>query len=202
MNVTYVTGIPNPADNPSADVTTMQSNANALPLLWPVDHYGFNDDNGGQHKQNAYPGFSSGTLPTPPVANQQSVAYPAAGKDNTAYAQYYFKNNQGNYPLSSVRSFASFTYNGLDGNITANNSFNVVLSTGISQTTVPGTITWTITFVNGTLNSTNACVQVTLSNPFTPKSPFYNLSAANTLVIKVTTGLAVNTIINFTVLQI
>ena len=49
--VAFTNGIPNPTNDPSVDVNTMTSNNNAVPQLWPIDHFGYNNNNGGLHKQ-------------------------------------------------------------------------------------------------------------------------------------------------------
>jgi hypothetical protein len=45
----YFTGIPNPSNNPSTDAPNMQTNTNSAAGIWDVDHYGFQDNNGGKH---------------------------------------------------------------------------------------------------------------------------------------------------------
>lgn len=70
-NIIYVRNIPNPPNAPSADVNTMQNNANAISDIFTstanptVDNIGFNDANGGYHRQvslltQAAPGIPGG----------------------------------------------------------------------------------------------------------------------------------------------
>jgi len=55
---TYTLGIPAGSHNPSADYTGMQENYTSIDGLIAVDHFGFNDLNGGWHKQSTYPNVS------------------------------------------------------------------------------------------------------------------------------------------------
>lgn len=64
-NFTYTTNIPAASHNPSADQPIMQTNTNSIDSLIQVDHYSFNDNNGGYHKQvnlvnEANPGTPAG----------------------------------------------------------------------------------------------------------------------------------------------
>jgi len=65
-NITYTRGIPASSHNPSTDQPDMQINNDSIDDLISVDHYGFNDNNGGFHKvidlvnQIAIPALPSG----------------------------------------------------------------------------------------------------------------------------------------------
>lgn len=50
-NQPYTTNIPFSTNNPSDDQPIMMSNNNSIPLVLAIDHYAFNDNNGGYHKQ-------------------------------------------------------------------------------------------------------------------------------------------------------
>ena len=51
MSFVYTIGVPNPPNNPSADVPKMQTNTTSIYNLINVDHVPFNNSNGGKHKQ-------------------------------------------------------------------------------------------------------------------------------------------------------
>lgn len=53
-NFTYINNIPAASHNPSVDQPDMQVNTNSTDSLIEVDHYSFNDNNGGLHKQSTY----------------------------------------------------------------------------------------------------------------------------------------------------
>jgi hypothetical protein len=53
-NWVYTRDIPFASHNPSADQPVMQTNANSIDSLIQEDHFGFNDNNGGLHKQSTY----------------------------------------------------------------------------------------------------------------------------------------------------
>lgn len=48
-NFAYNRGLPNGPDNPSNDQPGMQINTNSSEDIWDVDHFGFNDNQGGYH---------------------------------------------------------------------------------------------------------------------------------------------------------
>lgn len=53
-NWVYTRDIPFASHNPSADQPVMQTNTNSIDSLIKEDHYSFNDNNGGLHKQSTY----------------------------------------------------------------------------------------------------------------------------------------------------
>jgi hypothetical protein len=66
-NFTYNPLVPNPPNNPSNDVGDMQIDSMSINAIWTIDHYGFNDNNGGIHKQVRMPVL--GTLPGAPTSS-------------------------------------------------------------------------------------------------------------------------------------
>lgn len=50
-NYTYTRDIPNAPNDPSRDQPIMKENTNSADSIWDVDHFGFNDNNGGLHSQ-------------------------------------------------------------------------------------------------------------------------------------------------------
>jgi hypothetical protein len=76
MTFSYNGAIPNPPNDPAADVGTMQQNATSIGNIIAVDHVGFNTAGGGQHKQVT---FNANSVPavfpvTPPVLFTNTVA--------------------------------------------------------------------------------------------------------------------------------
>jgi len=63
-NFTYITGIPAASHNPSTDQPDMQINTNSIDDIIEVDHYSFNDNNGGYHKKVSLVN-NAGPFPTP-----------------------------------------------------------------------------------------------------------------------------------------
>lgn len=62
MSFPYNPNVPNPPNNPSADVGDMHTNASSIGNIMAVDHFGFNNNNGGKHQQVTMP--SRGSAPT------------------------------------------------------------------------------------------------------------------------------------------
>lgn len=50
-NFAFTRDTPFATHNPSSDQPVMQTNTNSEDSIWAVDHFGFNDNNGGLHKQ-------------------------------------------------------------------------------------------------------------------------------------------------------
>jgi hypothetical protein len=63
MSFIYTTGVPNPPNIPSSDVSNMQTNTNSINSIIGVDHVGFNLANGGYHTVIHQTQYSTGTDP-------------------------------------------------------------------------------------------------------------------------------------------
>lgn len=61
MNLTYYPTIPNPPDDPADDVGDMQTNSGSINTWTGIDHFGFNNSNGGYHSTVHQP-TGSGTV--------------------------------------------------------------------------------------------------------------------------------------------
>lgn len=68
-NLIYTRDIPDGPHNPSNDQGPMKVNTNSTDTLIAVDHYSFNDNNGGWHKQCTFPIESAPTT----VASQLAI---------------------------------------------------------------------------------------------------------------------------------
>jgi hypothetical protein len=64
MNLDYTRDIPDGPHNPSADQGPMQTNTNSTDTILTVDHFSFNDNNGGLHQQVRMPIIGSGAKPS------------------------------------------------------------------------------------------------------------------------------------------
>ncbi len=63
-NFDYKINIPGGPDNPSEDQPDMQINTNSTFGIWDVDHFGFQDNNGGKHDLVRFPVFQTVTPAT------------------------------------------------------------------------------------------------------------------------------------------
>lgn len=77
-NFTYTKQIPDGPHNPSADQPLMKVNTNSTNDIIDVDHYTFNNSNGGLHKQSTY---VAQTVPT--TASPQLALYSKTGPQGT-----------------------------------------------------------------------------------------------------------------------
>lgn len=172
-NFTYNRDIPDSPNNPSNDQPPMKINTNSIDSLIDEDHYSFNDNNGGLHKQIrivdllAIPGSLAagmGTLYTK-LATSTGVS--------TESNAFFTPDNSGNeYQLTRpiTGNFASFSQQGAFGTVTAGYTMtagwtflpggmllqyaNVRRGAGISPSTV--VITFPVTF-----STTNIVVSIT-----------------------------------------
>lgn len=107
-NITYTEDIPNPPNDPSVDAPVMQQNTNAVATLLEEDHYGFNDNDGGEHQFVRIPNH---VTPSSPDDAEDSSIYTAtsavSGKANLL-----FQNQNATYLLSSIKAMGIITVTG------------------------------------------------------------------------------------------
>lgn len=176
--ITYNLNVPNPPNNPSQDVTPMQTNTNSINQWNGVDHYEFANDFAGWHSQLSFPAWGSSTVPTG-TADQGAVAYTAAGMSDATTSDLYFKTSKGTFLINPIRAFCVFSSLGAAGNITPSNYSNI--SGNIVQSSTGAFNTnWTITLNSNTTTSDNACILM-YNNSLA--SLLYTFSA-NVLVIR------------------
>ena len=103
-NVTYNLGIPDADNNPSVDQPNMKVNNDAVNTLFSVEHYGFNNNLGGQHKKIIFPENNTSVAQTDPA----SEIVTATGTDTTK-SELYFRNANATFPLSGIKAAGAFT---------------------------------------------------------------------------------------------
>lgn len=192
MTFIFRNDIPAAANNPSDDQPKMLTNNISTEAILAVDHISFNAANGGNHLQTHFPLFSSPTVVNG-SGTQGSVAYPAAGVADPARAQYYFKNDNTNLILSSIRAFGSFIVN--IATVTFINSFNCA-----SIAIVPGP-TATVTFIANCITGNNYVVLCTTNSAITAIN--YNIISSTSLQFTYNgSGSPTNTVTSFAILQV
>lgn len=133
---TYTTGIPDAPNNPSTDQPNMKVNNDSNSAIWLEDHYGFNDNLGGEHKQVTYSKLNIGDNVPGVPADPNSVTYTNAGIAAPTHPQAFYRNSQGIFPMSAIRAFASFDSRLTAGVATVNNSFNLIVANPVNCTSV------------------------------------------------------------------
>lgn len=132
----YYPTIPNPPDNPSFDVTLMQTNSGSINSIIGVDHLTFKQAQGGgpgvsdgQHKQVTFANKNvPGGTPTDPL----SILYTNNGSASTN-AELFFINNSATLLVSAVKAFGVFTTS-LSPVTTFGNSFGCASISGSGAT--------------------------------------------------------------------
>ena len=152
---TFNPTVPNAPNNPSVDQPVMLNNTVSEFGIWTQDHVGYNMLNGGTHLQTTFAQYATPSL----VGTAPSVAFPAAGVDDPAHAQFYFQNPQATYPLSAVKAFGSFVSTMPGIAPTFLNQYNVNLSM-VSKT---GNI-YSIPLIANVVSSSNVIAIVTTSS--------------------------------------
>lgn len=99
MSFTYTTGIPNPPNDPSQDVSGMQTNTNSISSWVDVDHVGFNNSLGGKHLQV--------TIPAPQVAPTVTGAVGVVSTQALANTELFFTNATKNVQITNSSLTAS-----------------------------------------------------------------------------------------------
>lgn len=93
-NFTYTTGTPNGALTPAQNRPTMTVNNDSAAGIWDEDHYGFNNNNGGQHQQVTFPFNIADPNQSSPIASLYTKAV-------SGISQLFFQN--GNMASNVVR---------------------------------------------------------------------------------------------------
>lgn len=144
MTFIFNTTIPAANNNPSFDQPDMLTNNQSTDGILAVDHVSFNTNNGGNHLQVHLTQYQN-----PAVVNgsatEGSVIYGAAGTADSAHAQCFFKNPNGIFPVSALRSFGSFAMT--PNNVTIINGINFTVL--VDATALFATVTLTAGVVAG-----------------------------------------------------
>lgn len=106
--ITYNVDIPDAPNDPSVDQPKMKVNTNANSQALAVDHYGYNVDNSGAHKQV---NFAAENVFAGTPETHQGVLYTDTGTQSTK-SEMVYKNNNGMFPASTVRAYLCFKPNG------------------------------------------------------------------------------------------
>lgn len=172
-NFTYNRDIPDGPNNPSNDQPPMKVNTNAIDDLINVDHYSFNDNNGGLHKQvqlvdltliPAGLGANTGTLYTK-LATSSGIS-----QESDIFYSPDATSNEYQLTRTITGNFASFSALGAFGTVTAGYTMtagwtflpggmlfqygNVTRAAGISPSTI--VVTFPVTF-----STSNIVVSIT-----------------------------------------
>jgi hypothetical protein len=112
INLAFTTGIPATNNNPSNDQTPMQVNYNSTNSWTAIDHYGFNDNNGGLHKWVRIP--IQGGVPPGTIAGEGTLytkTVPVTGIPTSEGELFYTPDNGGlEYQLTRTISASHGTF--------------------------------------------------------------------------------------------
>jgi len=177
-NYTYITNIPASSNNPSADQPNMQINTNSIDDIIEVDHFSFNDNRGGYHKQVNLVD-NAGPFPTP--AGVGSVLYSGATNNlvftNASLAGAGVQLTVGAKPPIAAANGSTFLPGGL----------LLQWGTGVTLAAPPasiGTLTQSFTYAFSTVYSASAIVLVAGSQKTASLSALTNTN----ITIRVTTS--------------
>ncbi len=151
MTFSFNNAIPDANNDPSADQPDMKTNNISTNALLAVDHISFNTLGGGKHKQVTFINKNVPLAQTDPA----STLYTDSGTASTV-AELNFRNQNGIFPISSLKAFGVFTTLGLIAVPTV-----AALDMGANVTLItispPGRI-YTIDFPAGIINGTTVIV--------------------------------------------
>ncbi len=102
--INYNLDIPDGPNNPSVDQPKMKVNTNSIDQILDIDHFSFEENNGGLHRQVTLPlrGGSPGTIPPGRAANEGTLYTKTA---NTTTQLFYTPDNSTNeYQLTRTNS--------------------------------------------------------------------------------------------------
>lgn len=187
----YTQGIPAAQNNPSNDQPNMKVNNDSNYLIWDVDHYGFEDNNGGQHQWVTLP-----KLTTPATQVDPSCVIYTANGSTGSHPQAFLKNSQASFPMSALRAFGTFNSVHALGAVSVLNSYNV---SAVACTVAGGSsTTYTITLTNNCTDSNNIVFLSSYSKGSIPNFDWSYVAPTITITVNDTT---VGRKIGFTVIQ-
>lgn len=107
----YTDNIPFSTNNPSNDQPKMQENTNSIDNLINEDHYSFNQNNGGFHKQSRYPNLLS--IPGATISSSTTLYAKSAEGTSNLFSTNGVSGNeyQLTFQTTSQTDFAKFGYN-------------------------------------------------------------------------------------------
>lgn len=149
----YTTGVPATNDNPSDDQPDMQVNTDSTASILAVDHFGFQNNDGGWHQQVTIPKRTA--IPTV-VANQGALYTKTANSATQLFYTPDASTNQYQITRTNAANFATFgtftVYDGAKPNQSGGWSFlpgGLLMQYGTVSTATNGTVVgFPITFTN------------------------------------------------------
>lgn len=144
-NLTYTSGRPAGNISPAAQRSDLQTNNDNNALIWDIDHYGFNNNNGGTHQFVRMPN----NVALPGMTGLASGIDTTPGSANAAASQAIFKNSDASFPISAIRAFGLFQSGALL------NSYNIA--------SITGTNPYVLTLNANATTTNNAIVIINLS---------------------------------------
>lgn len=161
MSISYDPNIPSPNNNPSDDVTTMQTNANAINTIMGRDLYTFSSPFAGQHQFIRLPGNVTPSAPT----GLEGAIYTVPGTAQPAKSQLVFRNSSYAMPLSPIKAFCLFS-----GTTIFNQS-------NITSVTNPAVGQYTITLTNALPSTAYAVIATPALGGFAELSISYTITS-------------------------
>lgn len=178
MSFPYNITTPASSEAPTASQPKMLQNFNSIFNILPVDHIGFGNATGGQHKQNTYPNF---VVPSKPTGTT-TIAFPNIGIADPTNGQYYFINQNATFPLSAVKAFCVFAP--AAGTVTPTNAYNIASITG----TLGATNQFNINLAANCVFGSNVAVFINVTNT---NGINYSYTFVNPLLtLRITTGVS------------
>lgn len=184
--ISYTRSIPDAPNDPSVDQPSMKINTNSTDDILNVDHYSFNQNEGGNHKQVTFANKNVPGAQTDPV----SVLYTNSGTASSV-ADLFFRNQNGIFCPNIIKAAGVFTTVVATGAVPIDMGINV---SSIAYNS--GTQAITINLTAGAVNGTTVIVFIN-GNTITPGWTF----AANTLTLAVVAPIAGRKI-SFAILQV
>jgi len=190
--ISYTRDIPDAPSDPSVDQPIMKINTNSTDDIINVDHYSFNQNEGGDHKQVTFANKNVPAAQTDPV----SVLYTDSGTASSV-ADLFYRNQNAIYRPDIIKAAGVFTTQGTNGVLALPTQQNNVVSITSS---LSGTL-YTIALTANALNGTDVIVLLSQSGSLLTPPTLKWTFAANTLSITASPFLS-PVKISFAILQV
>jgi hypothetical protein len=196
----YNRDIPDGPNNPSVDQPKMKINTNSTDDLIDVDHFSFDEANGGYHRQVTIATKNTPAAQTDPssaIFTAQASTLPGAIATNSAttVAQEFYKNANGIFPSSAIRAFGDFLVTTGPLTVTLRNCFNIASVTSNANRTI-----FTINMISGATNGTNY-IFIPFTTDIAISTSMSVVKAVDTITVTMLPGPNAG-IFNFIVLQV
>ncbi len=191
----YNRDIPDGPNNPSVDQPKMKINTNSTDDLIDVDHFSFDESNGGYHRQVTVATKNTPVAQTDPssvIFTAQASTLTQTTASATNIAQEFYRNQNGIFLTNPIRAFVKVSVANA-GVVTIINAFNI--------SSVSSNGTRTVITINLTAGATNGTNYLVIFNQYNGGT-ITTTTNANQVLVTYNPALPSGSLVSFVILQV